>query len=551
MRVYINLFFSIFLFISLGISELVILDEIVRNTIWCYGERCWKNITTGYNGVTNECNMDSDCSYNLLFTFDCPFLYFNPTYYASSDMYCTPMGNEGKKYCTVGCRLTQQPRCSPSLVPLDPLHGTMVYCYMYYDTVSGEIVPYCPCTKYVCNTETECVYREPSPAYIQPHVKDELVAAIRALDSTTYGGGKPVIFFAQTVDGIVERSVAYNLQNDGLGAFTVINNAYSADIDNMHSEQLVGANNGALCVYTSFSTCGGTSLKYALGTQTIDGLTDTITMSSGSVCTSNTGEREVALVIRDVDDIPLALWVRNGNLYVAENGVTDGTGVWTEYTVRTVSSKSITGTKNSFVKLSNGGYGIYYFQRVLSGSTIINTWEYSYTEDTTGRTGWIHQTIFTTGNNRRGVLGVDGMGLVYIAHTLGENVNGFAKIQIQIGIDASGSSFIGGETIQFDSSCTLAGINRRRSILLADSTTALLATCQNQRLFFLWSLTPSAIGLWGTQRLIYKDASFSAVDPTGDTSIGITTGSGNPHIVYRKLGSSNVTFVQSLLPTRF
>jgi hypothetical protein len=74
----------------------------------------------------------------------------------------------------------------------------------------------------------------------------------------------------------------------------------------------------------------------------------------------------------------------------------------------------------------------------------------------------------------------------------------------------------------------------------------MLITCQNQRIFYLKSVGPSAASPWLIQHVITGDASFSAVDPTALTSIGLTFGIGNPHLVYRKQTENNIQFIQSL-----
>jgi hypothetical protein len=350
---------------------------------------------------------------------------------------------------------------------------------------------------------------------------------------------------------VSERVIAYNSQNDGLGTFTHSVSSSNTNIDNLHAKKAPGANNGTIVFYTTFSTCNGNGLKFGRKTISIDGATNAVVLSSEETCVDNTGEQEGALLIRETDDIPLALWVRAKSLYVGANSATDGSGTWTEYAVRTVSGQSLTGSHNSFAALSNGGYGVYYFQRIIQEQTITQTWEYSYTTDTSGTAGWVHQTIYTTRSNRRGVLGVDGVGRVFIATTMGQSPLGYAQIQIMRGVDASGTSFTPVGIITFDSSCTLAGVNRRHMVLLSDNIPGFLATCQNQRLFFIKSLTPAAGEQWSVQPIVFNDISFNADDPTADTSIHMTTGSATPHVVYRKKSENNVVFVQSKMSTYF
>jgi hypothetical protein len=249
---------------------------------------------------------------------------------------------------------------------------------------------------------------------------------------------------------------------------------------------------------------------------------------------------------RQYDDKPIALWVRGLSMYVAVNSLTNGTGTWVEYPVRIGTAGAITGTRNSFVQLASGGFGIYYYQRVYQSGAFIYSWEYSYTTVLAGTSGWIHQTVHVSNANRRGVLGIDGLGYVFIAYTLDSNPLGFAQLQIMRGIDPVGTSFTVVQTITMDSSCTLVGINRRRAVAFSDGTSGILITCQNQRIFFLRSTGLSVEDPWLIQHVVTNAASFSAIDPTAHTSLGITQGNGAPHIVYKTIDQDNIQFIQSL-----
>jgi hypothetical protein len=535
--------FIVLVFTSASVADLVISDDILATTAWCYRERCFTDFTGPLAGQTNECQLDSDCYYKKFYQDVCGAMTTNPSYVTNTDIYCIPMGDLGKKYCTAGCRQYMAPYCHDNGVVRDEIYGTMNYCILYYDNITTEIVPICPCHIQNCEYDSPCgtlptIIEDPPTVAIQSEPSTALT-----LDSTAYEDGRPIVFFGQTNNGVHERLILFNDQNDGLGNFTTYVSLFSGDIDNINAIKLQGANNGSLCFATTFAVCSG-AVRYGWQSWTVDGITDTVTETGALACTSNPGTREGALLLRDIDDVPLALWVRGKSLYVGVNTAIDGTGAFTEYLLR--AGNSITGTSNSFVQLASGGFGVYYYQRLFVSPKLVNTWEYSYTTDTTGTSGWVHQTIHTTSSNRRGVLGVDGEGYVFIAHTSGDFPQGYAQLQILRGVDSMGTSFTPVYTVTMDSSCTTIGVNRRRVIHYPDNTMGMLITCQNQRIFYLKSVGPSAASPWLIQHVITGDASFSAVDPTTLTSIGLTFGIGNPHLVYRKQTENNIQFIQSL-----
>jgi hypothetical protein len=374
------------------------------------------------------------------------------------------------------------------------------------------------------------------------------------LDSAVYDNGKPIVFYGKP-NGNSEskgRGIAQNSQNNGQGLFSFTDAPNISNTDNMYTVNIVGANNGTFSFYSTFSICDGTGLNYGWNGVTVDGIDSTIIESNNDACNATEGVQNIALVIRAIDDIPLSIWTRSKSLYVGINSETDGTGTWEEYPLRIVTNSiDITGGSNSLVQLSSGGFAAYYFQRRVVAQKIVSTWEYSHTTDTTGTAGWVHQTIYTSNKNRKGVIGVDGNGVVFIANTMDQKPGGYAGIEVMLGVDTMGTSFTSITTIFFDSSCTLVGINRRRAVIMADGTPGFLATCQNQRIFLIKSLHPTAGGPWGIHKIIYHDAAFSAIDPTIDTSLQISGGEANPHIVYRRASNDNIVFVQSLLPDSF
>jgi hypothetical protein len=256
-------------------------------------------------------------------------------------------------------------------------------------------------------------------------------------------------------------------------------------------------------------------------------------------------------VVRNVDNIPLTVYIRftnNHKFYVGVGGNTAGTGLYTEFLLRSNNGgNSFAGGSNSFAKLSNGGYGVHYTETSSpSGRYTV----YSHTTDVTGTGGWQHQIISPVGSARLALTGVDGTGRVFLAQSSNIFV-GISQITILRGADASGTAFSAVASIVVDAQCTSPAANTRRSIILSDNTPAFIFTCQDQRLFFAKSSIPSAAGPWVIQEIVSGDMWYDARDSYESATIHMTEGVNKPHIVYVQLSTYSVIFIQSLFETKF
>jgi hypothetical protein len=366
-------------------------------------------------------------------------------------------------------------------------------------------------------------------------------------DSSSFGTGRPVIF----TDADPFYVHIYNSQNDGLGTFTQVLTTFGTNniLLGLHSEKLPGANNRGYVFNYRNTDCFKT-------VATVNEITNAIT-SAVILPTSCSLGYYPSLVVRNVDNIPLLLYGSNSagafivsKFAVAANAA--GGGPYTELDFRSLKGgNSRIGEYNSFVKLPNGGYGIYYFAYNAQGAGSTSH-IYSYTSNTAGTTGYVDTTLYSLVNpgvaQRIGVLGIDGAvpGRVFLAVSLQTN-----QLEIRRGTDALGTSMPVVATITFPAGCTNVGVNTRRTVLLSDNTPAFLATCQNQQIYFVKSTVPSAVGPWITQLVVSGDARFNPIYPTSQTSLHMTEGVNKPHIVYKQFSTNNLIFVQALTTTSF
>jgi hypothetical protein len=323
----------------------------------------------------------------------------------------------------------------------------------------------------------------------------------------------------------------------------------------LHTEKLPGANNRGF-VYGDFGNCVINDRK---GVATVNEITNAFTYTPlFNDCTIGSLYGFFAnLVVRNIDNIPLIFYLGTPpgtavSSYFAVSANAAGGGPYTQTLFRSErGGTSRTGEYNSFVKLSNGGYGIYYFIHNTQGAGFTSH-VYSYTSNTAGTTGYVDTTLYSLVNNgvpqRIGVLGIDGTvpGRVFLAVSLQTN-----QLEIRRGTNALGTSMPVVATITFPIGCTNVGVNTRRTVILSDNTPAFLATCQNQQIYFVKSTVPSAVGPWTTQLVVSGDARFDPIYPTSQTSLHMTEGVNKPHIVYKQFSTNNLIFVQALTTTSF
>jgi hypothetical protein len=322
------------------------------------------------------------------------------------------------------------------------------------------------------------------------------------------------------------------------------------------SEKLVAANTGAYALIAGVAQCGNQE-KYIHYSKRVDGISNIETRDILPCPQGGNSPRYsyLTFVVNPIDNTPLAMYVDSngfdGTIYIYPNANTLGTLPFsTAIPIWTPNSQIQSGT-TSFAKLPGGGFGIYYFYRADDISII--GYRYSYTTNTAGTSGWIHRILFLFGDitDRHGVLGVDGIGRVFIANAFfnaapAGTVTTSNRVQILRAPDGLGTSFtqvamiaIGGTT------CTRPFVSRKRTVLLADNTPAFIAQCQDGRIVFVKSTTPSAAGPWTVQTVVTGNSRIFAV------SLHITEGTNMPHIAYIRDTPREVVFIQARSQTNF
>jgi hypothetical protein len=379
------------------------------------------------------------------------------------------------------------------------------------------------------------------------------------ISSNSYGNGRPIIFVCGNgpLGLFLGTCTSYlNGQNDGLGTFTngPVENVLGRS-NSIRSEKLVAANTGAYALIYGDAQCGNQE-KYIHYSKRVDGISNTETRDILPCPQGGNSPRytEATFVVNPIDNTPLAAYVDiNGfddTIYIYPSANTLGTIPFTATPLFTPSSSIFSGSI-TFAKLPGGGFGIYYFYGKDDGS--IRSYRYSYTTNTAGTSGYIHQTLFSFGTitDRHGVLGVDGIGRVFIANAFFNSapagtVTTSNRVQIIQAPDGLGTSFtqvamiaIGGTT------CTRPYVKRTRTVLLADNTPAFVAQCQDGRIVFVKSTTPSAAGPWTVQTVVTGNSRIFAV------SLHITEGSNMPHIAYIRDTPREVVFIQARSQTNF
>jgi len=164
--VYYFLIVAEFWFITHVSSALLIRDEEAENMFWCSHGKCcleydadlWSE--KGYTH-TNECTTDKDCiDHSELNGCGEPDEHLH-LFDWTTRFHCIGMGNQGKKYCTIGCILYAPGPCYTSpTAPTNSTHGVLEYCYHYYNDVSAKVEPYCPCFRGHCSRYGDC---DPNP----------------------------------------------------------------------------------------------------------------------------------------------------------------------------------------------------------------------------------------------------------------------------------------------------------------------------------------------------------------------------------------------------
>jgi hypothetical protein len=370
------------------------------------------------------------------------------------------------------------------------------------------------------------------------------------LDSSSYANGRPIIFADGPSTTVGSIATIYTSQNDGLGTFAQVlvsvPGAPTFGSLSLRSEVLPGSNNRAHVIR---SYVDGTDFCPQLIYQWVSAINILTTIDSRPTCQGSTRSKYfVHVVARSSDSLPFAVYAGASTSGFTTGSVNlYGAIEFTEFLIRNSGSGNRQlGTFNAFTKLSNGGYGLYYFNS--DGGAGIQTYDYSYTNNVAGTSGWVHQVAVPAGTNQngRGIIGVDGLGFVFIAH-----IQGDFNIAIRRGVDVMGTSFVQVQTFSI-SGCSVPGIDRTRTILLADNTPAFLLTCLDNRIYFIKCTTPSAAGTWTFQLLVVSGGAIvDSQDPTPDISLHLTSGVNKPHFVYTQSGTFSIVFVQSLLTTSF
>ena len=144
-------------------ADLILDDEVLGDLFWCPKTRCclplddaiWE--AHGYTH-TNECETDQECYYNAVELHGCGSATDNLDYFVTRTRHvCLPMGSLGKKYCTLGCKLYSPVLCSDHDSTYDSINGEMHYCYLYSDSITGDMYPDCPCFRQNCNGFVHCL----------------------------------------------------------------------------------------------------------------------------------------------------------------------------------------------------------------------------------------------------------------------------------------------------------------------------------------------------------------------------------------------------------
>jgi len=139
-------------------SDLLLLDEFLKDLYWCGRPRCCLEYDAeiwdayGYNH-TNECTTTEDCIVGAAMN-GCGILDQYPWFVTDTEQACIEMGESGKNYCSLTCTISPDAPCAHG--GLNFTEFAPQYCYFYYDNVTDEIIPDCPCLSSACDFFDYC-----------------------------------------------------------------------------------------------------------------------------------------------------------------------------------------------------------------------------------------------------------------------------------------------------------------------------------------------------------------------------------------------------------
>ncbi len=257
-------------------------------------------------------------------------------------------------------------------------------------------------------------------------------------------------------------------------------------------------------------------------------------------------------------DLPIWAHSCHHHLCVAVNSAKDGTGDW-NFTEIFDAGLGDSHAFMSFEVLSGGnGYAMYYrYANSVDVNTTWYDWEVARTASPTGDSGWttttLH-TLFNDGGVRAGVLGIDGDGYPYIAHSLGNYSGGSAEVQIRVSTDLGANNWTEAEVLEFPLTCIHVYVDYDRAVILTDGTPAFIAACQEGTIYLVKADSASASGTWS----ITEEVTGVYIGGTPHATMSIAlSGNGFPHISYLiRTGTTPeptwaVHYLQSLIGTGF
>ncbi len=143
-------------------GELQLLDDYLKEMFWCGKPRCcleydpiiWDRYEYSHD---NECETDQECDITAITLNGCGHVRNRyDSYVAGTKFVCKAMGDLGKKYCTLACKLHKARECSPPGKTYNSYYGDMEYCYFYFNNETNIIEPSCPCLRNKCDTFAGC-----------------------------------------------------------------------------------------------------------------------------------------------------------------------------------------------------------------------------------------------------------------------------------------------------------------------------------------------------------------------------------------------------------
>jgi len=534
-----------------------------------YDQEIWDQF--GYTH-TNECETVDDCYYNSLRMHGCndPRLFYSRFLFMTK-YHCTPMGNQGKKYCTLGCKLFAPTFCSDPNAYYDQENGSTFLCHFYLDNVTQEVVPDCPCFRQRCGSFPSCADHPTLFDNVPPENVTRIdrlidVDGSRYVDTSLLGDqGNPVIWRGGLHTTPPYNATRYiNRGRRGLRNFDIEESSENESTESAHSIELADDSVGSLVLFqrdlTEQQECTG-NMCIHWGTAFTNGQSKG--QSRNMPAWSGGDDKEVTdmqLRLTSLTALPIHTCVKDKVLCVRVNEFQNGTGDWSEHFVRQNDNANENSAFVSFEVLVNDGYGMYYRYRNKVGNSYHYEWTFAYTTDTDGETGWNHVIFFTLiddTSDRSGVLGVDGLGLPYVAYTEQSNV-----IQIYATDDESGATNWASEgTITLPTSCTYARPDIDRAVLfnmteanytgIYENITetdeeetwwhleeivnythtyfpSILIMCQDGALYVATSDDPSAAeGPWDVQEILESGAEVDS-----NAMSLLVNGNNKPHVAY-------------------